>query len=185
MTKGKEKARQANAFVLTPMQEHVPSFTLAISPVVKGQDCATVRNWFMNALNWGAQDNLQILGIGADGDKFRKYFLDEFLKRPTMVDEVISVSHKGFSFVSVVKNVHGLRIPTLTFPDWRHLIKKWRNQLLNVRRLLVLGDSFVTIEDLMRLYESKKLKSGLWKSDIFVKMWLQHCEFCNLKSGNA
>ena len=166
----KEKARQANAFVLTPMQEHVPSFTLAISPVVKGQDCATVRNWFMNALNWGAQHNLQILGIGADGDsKFRKYFLDEFLKKPTIVDEVISVSHKGFSFVSVVKIVHGLRIPTLTFPDWRHLIKKWRNQLLNVRRLLVLGDSFVRIEDLMRLYESKKLKSGLWKSDIFVK----------------
>ena len=72
----KEKVlRQANAFVLTPMQEHVPSFTLAISPIVKGQDCATVRNWFMNALNWGAQHNLQILGIGADGDsKFRKYF---------------------------------------------------------------------------------------------------------------
>jgi len=25
------------------------------------------------------------------------------------------------------------------------------------------------IKDLMRLYESKKLKSGLWKSDSFVK----------------
>jgi len=32
----------------------------------------------------------------------------------------------------------------------------------------VLGDSFVITEDLMRLFESKKLKSGLWKSDIYV-----------------
>lgn len=44
-----------------------------------------------------------------------------------------------------------------------------KNQVLNVRRILVLRDSFVMTEDLMRLYESKKLKSGLWKSDIFVK----------------
>lgn len=57
---------------------------------------------------------------------------------------------------------------------WHFLIgnislKKWRNQILNVRRVLVLGNSLVMIEDLMRLYESKKLQSGLWKSDIFVR----------------
>lgn len=32
----KEKARLANAFVLTPLQEHVPSLVLAVSPVVNG-----------------------------------------------------------------------------------------------------------------------------------------------------
>ena len=37
-----EKARLANAFVLTPLQKHVPSYVLAISPVVKGQDFVTV-----------------------------------------------------------------------------------------------------------------------------------------------
>ena len=68
----KEKARLANAFVLTPLHKHVPSFMLAISPAVKGQESDTVMDWFMNALNWGAQNNLKILGIGADGDsKFR------------------------------------------------------------------------------------------------------------------
>ena len=50
----------------------------------------------MSALNWAARHYLPILGIGADGDsKFRKYFVEEFLKRPTMVDEVVLVSHKG------------------------------------------------------------------------------------------
>lgn len=33
----------------------------------------------------------------------------------------------------------------------------------------MLGNSLVMIEDLMRLYESKKRQSGLWKSDIFVR----------------
>ena len=103
-----------------------------------------MRNWF------------PILRIGTEEDsKFRKYFLDGFLRMLNMVDEVILVSHKGFTFVSVVKNVHGLRIPTLMFPDWRQLIKKWRNQVLNVHCILVLGDSFVMIEDLISLYESK------------------------------
>lgn len=121
----KEKARLANGFVLTPLQKHVPSFTLAISPAVKSEDFVTVMNWFTSALNWGAQHDLQI-GIGADGDsKFRKYFLDVFLKRPGMLDEVISVSHIGFNFVSIVKNVHGLKVPTLPFPDWKHLIKDY------------------------------------------------------------
>lgn len=30
-----EKAKQANAFLLAPLQDHVPSFVLAISPVYK------------------------------------------------------------------------------------------------------------------------------------------------------
>ena len=34
-----EKARLANAFVLTPLQGHVPSFVVAVSPVVNGQNC--------------------------------------------------------------------------------------------------------------------------------------------------
>lgn len=41
----KEKARLANAFVLTSLEEHVPSLVLAVSPVVKGQDFVTVREW--------------------------------------------------------------------------------------------------------------------------------------------
>lgn len=45
-----EKAKQANAFMLVPLQEHVPSFVLAISPVVNGKDYLTVDTWFNNAL---------------------------------------------------------------------------------------------------------------------------------------
>lgn len=37
-----EKAKLANAFVLASVVEHVPSFTLCISPVVKGQDYLSV-----------------------------------------------------------------------------------------------------------------------------------------------
>ena len=130
----KEKARLANAFVLTPLQEHVPSLVVAVSPVVKGQDSSTVREWFRIALNMGAKEHLQILGIGADGDsKFRKYYVEEFLERPDRLNEVVSVQHQGFNFFSQIKNVEGMTVPTLMFPDWKHLLKKWRNQILNVR----------------------------------------------------
>ena len=37
-----EKAKLANAFLLAPLQEHVPPFILAISPVYKGQNHALV-----------------------------------------------------------------------------------------------------------------------------------------------
>lgn len=82
---------------------------------------------------------------------------------------MISIPHKGFNFVSVVEDIHRLTVPTLMFPDWKHLIKKWRNQILNVRRVFVLRNGLVMREDLMRLYEGKKLASGLWKSDVFVR----------------
>ena len=61
-------------------------------------------NWFNNAIDWGAQQGLKILGIGADGDsKVRKYYLDQFLKKPATLDEVRSICYMGFNFVSVVK----------------------------------------------------------------------------------
>lgn len=69
----------------------------------------------------------------------------------------------------MVKYRDGLTVPMLMFPDWKHLIKKWRNQILNVQWILVLGNGFIMVEELMQLYEIKKLESGLWKSHIFVK----------------
>ena len=112
-----EKARLANAFVLTPVQKHVPKYVLAISPVVKGQDFVTVRNWFTAVLNYGGRHHLPVIGIGADGDsKFRKYFMEEFLTRPGM-NRTISIPHRGFDFQSVVKDIDGLTVPTLMFPD--------------------------------------------------------------------
>ena len=55
------------------------------------------------------------------------------------------------------------------FPDWRHLVKKWWNQLLNVKRVLVIGNGVAQIEHLMKVFESDRITSGLWKSDVFVK----------------
>lgn len=59
-------------------------------------------------------------------------------------------------------------IATTMEPDWGHLIKKWRNQLLNTRKILLMGENLVIIEHLMEIYETYKLESGLWKSDVFV-----------------
>ena len=91
---------------------------LAVSAAVKGQNHETVGDWFANTLNWGARQNMKIIGIGADGDsKFRKYYLERFQKGPDRPDNMISIPHKGFIFGSVVENVQGITITTLMFPD--------------------------------------------------------------------
>ena len=59
---------------------------------------------------------------------------------------------------------------TCPFPDPRHLIKKLRNQILNVRRLLIIGNYAVQLDDLMELADCSRYKHklGLWKTDIRV-----------------
>ena len=68
---------------------------------------------------------------------------------------------------------HGLGVdnpvPAVMFPDWRHLVKKWRNQLLNVKGLLIIGSGVAQIEHLMKVFENYRIWSGLWKSDVFLK----------------
>ena len=58
-----------------------------------------------------------------------QYFIEEFLTR-TGTDRTISIPHNGFNFQSVIEGIDGVAVPTLMFPDWKHLIKKWRNQFL-------------------------------------------------------
>ena len=38
-----------------------------------------------------------------------------------------------------------------------------------MRRVLVLGKGVVEMEHLMKTYEMNRIRSGLWKSDVFVK----------------
>ena len=140
-----EKAKQANAFLLAPLQEHVPSFVLAISPVYNGQDHALVRHWFNQVALWGSRNDITVAGLGADGDsKVRKYYVDRFRKNEEDRNDVISLNYDSFDFNIVVEDFQNMGfdvpVPTIMFPDWRHLIKKWRNQLLNVKRILIIGE---------------------------------------------
>ena len=111
------------------------------------------------------------MGVGADGDsKFRKYFNHRFMRNTLQAGRNrVTIPYESFEYVSVVERMNDIEITTLMFPDWRHLIKKWRNQLLNVKRILVLGDQVVQLEHLIQTYDTHKLVSGLWKNDILVK----------------
>ena len=58
-----EKAKQANAFLLAPLQEYIPSFVLAISPVYNGKDYALVRHWFNQVALWGLGNDITVAGL--------------------------------------------------------------------------------------------------------------------------
>ena len=53
----------------------IPSFTLVVQPVIKGETADTVDTWMRNSRAWAGESGINILGLGADEDsKIRKYF---------------------------------------------------------------------------------------------------------------
>jgi len=72
---------------------------------------------------------MMVIGLGADGDsKVRKYYVETFKKGHGERNDVIIIDNESFQFNSVVEDLREMDvakpIPTLMFPDWRHLIKK-------------------------------------------------------------
>lgn len=92
--KGFEEAKQANAFMLTPLQEHIPAFALAVAPVYKGQDHAPVRHRINQVTLWGGRNDIMVIGLGADGDsKVRKYYVETFKKSHGERNDVINIDN--------------------------------------------------------------------------------------------
>ncbi len=81
----------------------------------------------------------------------------------------ITIDNKWFDFATDSScTVNGRACKTLMLPNWRHILKKWRNQQLNVKRILPMGKHFAQIEHLMKMYPEFKLKCPLSKSDVYV-----------------
>lgn len=101
-----EKAKQANAFVSAPLQEHVPSFILAISLVYKGQDHALVRHWFNQVLLWAGRRDMLVVGLGADGDsKVRKYYTERYKRHQGQKNAIIDIDFESFDYNFVVMDL--------------------------------------------------------------------------------
>lgn len=58
-----ELAKQANVFIVAPLQDHVP------------QDYTLIRHWCNQATLWGARNKITIVGADRDS-KFRKYYVE-------------------------------------------------------------------------------------------------------------
>ena len=87
--------------------------------------------------------------------------MDQFKRCHGQKNAVIDMDYESFDYNFVVEDLRDIGIanpvPTIMFPDWRHLIKKWRNQLLNVMRLLVIGHGVTQLEHLMKTFESDRM----------------------------
>lgn len=165
-----EKACQAFAFLLVPLQPSIPSFTLAIQPVVKGEIADAIDKWIRNSRTWVRECKMNILGLGADGDsKIRKYF---HMRCHGTQRHGLSINAPDFTFFAPLEKLddgNDFNLPELLFPDQLHMIKKWRNQLLNTRRLLVMGGKCAMLKHLMQVFNDYRLVTGLWQTDIWVK----------------
>lgn len=165
-------AQQTYVIILTPLRSDIPYYILAAPPVTKGESHKTVETMMEDCLAWGIRNGINIVGLGADGDaKIRAYYQHQFLKNGDHLenmDNIFTIKRKDFMYHLPQITEHN--IVQCPFPDPRHLIKKWRNQILNVRRLLILGSYSVQLEHLMEIADSElyKHRLGLWKTDIKV-----------------
>ncbi|XP_066933312.1 uncharacterized protein [Clytia hemisphaerica] len=169
LEKNHQKANLANLFLLVPLVEHVPPFVIAIKPAVKSETSVDIKNWFLTCRKLGIDNGLKIIGLGADGDaKVRKFYTSYFSSDRKLNKKTESmVIVEGLLFGCIVEKTSS--IPAILFPDWKHLIKKWRNQLLNVKRLLFLGKNIVMLEHLLEVYTSFKMAHNLSKTDVYVR----------------
>ena len=67
-----EKTKLVNAFVIASVHLSEPFFVLALSLVMKGENSQTVSCWFGQAVQMAVDNNLSIIGIGADGHIHQK-----------------------------------------------------------------------------------------------------------------
>ena len=108
-----------------------------------------MNEWFSTAKRMGAENRMQVVGLGADGDsKVRKFYLQSYLTKGVNANR-LGLEYDGFDFSAVLEDFGGLPVPLIMFPDWQHLVKKWRNQILNTRKVLILGTRYVLSEHLM------------------------------------
>ena len=88
-------------------------------------------------------------------------------------NDMISLNYDSLDFNIVVEDFQNMEfdvpVPTIMFPDGRHLVKRWHNQLLNVKRILIIGEGAAQIEHIMKVFEIDRIRSGLWRSHVFVK----------------
>lgn len=145
------KTKLVNAFVISPVYVSNPFYVLALSPVKERETSETVAYWCKEAVRIGLDNNIHIIGIGADGDS--KFFLDKNTKGNEQ-NNGLTLNYEGFDFSSETKQFGTLLCTTVMQPDWKHLIKKWRNQLLNTKKLLLMGKSVAQIENLMTIYDT-------------------------------
>ncbi len=156
-----EQANQLYSYILVPLCDSLKSYTLAVISVEKNESFETVQGWQELLGKKACDSSLPILGFGADGDsKIRKYWNNMIQKYPgddmAGILEKITMRSGDFLF---------------SFPDPNHAFKKLRNQVLNVRKLLLLGGHTIQLEHVMDMYHSSKMlrrKSGLWKTDVHV-----------------
>lgn len=141
---------------------------MAVQPAIKGETANTVDTWMRNSRAWAGESGINILGLGAHGDsKIRKYLYFHIRGHGAGHKEHgLSLEAYDFTFLAPLEKIDN---DNYIFPDQLHMIKKWRNQLLNTRRLLVMGPECAMLEHISQVFQNYRLATGLWQTDIWVK----------------
>ena len=122
-----QKAKLVNAFILAPVYLSELIYVLALSPVRNGETADTVSNWYNQAIQMGLENNIHIIGFGADGDSmFRTFYLQTYSKNKLEANST-TLDYEGFDFGGEIKRIDGHLTAMVMQPDWKHLRTSPRN----------------------------------------------------------
>ena len=80
------------------------------------------------------------------------FFTDQFsMQESTASSEMFT--HPDLDFAAFIDKSFEQPLPAFPLPDVIHIWKKWRNQILNVKRLLIIGSHTIQLEPLQKSWD--------------------------------
>ena len=104
------KANQVIALILSPLHQSEPFYIIALRLMLKRGNYTSVNEWFTTAQRMGAENGIDIVGLGADGDsKVRKFYLQRYLTKGDD-DNRLGLNYDRFDFSAILE---GKRVPSI------------------------------------------------------------------------
>ena len=140
-----KRATQGMLILLQPLQEGIPAYPVGIIPVSGKENRDHISRWYKTTCEFALNSGLRVIGLGADGCFLvRSYYSTKCLTTDLMCIPPDSYVLVGGAFKHTIH--WNEQVNFICFSDARHL-KKFRNPMLSLSRVMVIGDHLVDLNN--------------------------------------
>ena len=162
-----KRATQGMLILLQPLQEGIPAYPVGIIPVSGKENRDHISRWYETTCEFALNSGLRVIGLGADGCSLvRSYYSTKCLTTDLMCIPPDSYVLTGGAFKNTIH--WNKQVNFICFSDPRHLLKKFRNPMLSLSRVMVIGDHLVDLNDVRLTFKHLKLECGIYRTDFDV-----------------
>lgn len=126
-----------------------------------------IARWYETTCEFALNSGLRVIGLGADGCSLvRSYYSTKCLTTDLMCIPPDSYVLTGGAFKHTIH--WNEQVNFICFSDPRHLLKKFRNPMLSLSMVMVIGDHLVDLNDVRLTFKHLKLECGIYRTDFDV-----------------